>query len=127
MLANIDVYWPLKLSIPPISISTDPHYSKCQNLRISMNPPFPPYRLNSRDPLLRQRLIPRCTKLKRITLDARLASIFGFDVQPEVVAGDLVVVDCGEELADLNGDGLAGHARWLGSSAYLRHGVSQMK
>ena len=119
MLANIDVHWPLQDSTPPISISTNPLLSRPQYLRISINPPFPPCRLNSRDPLFRQRLIPRRTKLPRITLDVRLASIFGFDVQPEVVDRDFVVIDRGEELADLSGDGLAGYACGLGAGAYL--------
>lgn len=92
-------------------------HSKFQNLRISINPPLPPCRLNSRDPLLRQRLIPRRAELKRITLDARLGCVFGFNVQPEVVYGDFVVVDCGEELTDLGGDGFAGYACGLGSGA----------
>ena len=95
-------------------------HSKFQNLRISINPPFPSRRLDSRDPLLRQRLIPRRAELERITFYTRLASIFGFDVQPEVVDGDFVVVDRGEELADLGRDGFAGYTCGLGSGAYLR-------
>ena len=93
------------------------------NLRISINPPLPPRRLNSRHPLLRQRLIPRRAELERVTWDVRLGCVFGLDVQPEIVDGDFVVVDCGEELADLRGDGFAGYACGLGSGAYLREGV----
>ena len=90
------------------------------NLRIGINAPFPPRRLDSRDPLLRQRLIPGRAELKRITGDVRLGCVFGFNVQPEVVDGDFVVVDRGEELADLGRDGFAGYTCGLGSGAYLR-------
>ena len=90
------------------------------NLRVGINPPFPSRRLDSRDPLLRQRLIARRAELERITRDVRLGCVFGFNVQPEVVDGDFVVVDRGEELADLGGDGFAGYTCGLGSGAYSR-------
>lgn len=79
------------------------------NIRISINPPLPAATLQRRNPLLRERFIAGRTQLPRVAgVAARGAG--GLDVEPEVVDGDGVGVDGGEEFGELGLDGLAGDA-----------------
>lgn len=86
-------------------------------LPVRIDAPFPPRGFDRGDPLLGQRLVARAAELPRVAFDARVAGVFGFNVEPEVLDGDVVVVDGGEEFLDLRVDGLAGYAGWLGSCA----------
>ena len=79
------------------------------NVRVGINSPFPPRRLDGRNPLLRQRFIARRAQLPRVTRVSSCGTA-RFDVEPEVVDGDAVGVDGGEEVVELGLDGFAGHA-----------------
>ena len=72
-----------------------------QRLPVRVDSPFPPRTLDRSDPLLGQSLIAGTSQLPGVTLHARLARIFGFDVEPEVVDRDVVAVNGGEKFADL--------------------------
>lgn len=132
--ANMEVHWPLflrerersqslrlsclvLLGVKQFGLHYGLQFGQTANSPVRIDPPFPSRSFDGGDPLLGQRLVAGAAELPRVAFDAGVAGVFGFDVQPEVVDGDLAAVDCGEELADLRGDGLAGYAGWLGSCA----------
>ena len=85
------------------------------HLPIRIDPPFPSRAFDSSDPLLGLRLVARTAQLPRVTFHPGIAGVLGFDVEPGMVDGDVVAVNCGEKLAYLRRDGLAGYACWLRS------------
>ena len=87
-------------------------------LLIGIYAPIPPRGFDGCDPLLGQSFVASTSKLPCIARYSGLTGVFRFNVQPEMVDWNVVVVDCGEELAYLGGDGLASHACWLRSRAY---------
>ena len=86
-------------------------------LLIGIYAPIPPRGFDGCDPLLGQSLVAGTSKLPCIARYSGLSGVFRFNVQPEMVDWNVVAVDCGEKLAYLGGDGLAGHTRWLRSCA----------
>lgn len=63
-------------------------------LLVCIYPPLPPGGFDSSDPLLGQSLVAGTTQLPCIALHARLARIFWFDIEPEMIHWDAIAVDC---------------------------------
>ena len=110
----------LSLSCGAEKSSSDRHtdrQTESGNSPVRIDAPFAARGFYGGDPLLGQRLVAGAAELPRVAFDAGVVGVFGFNVEPEMLDGDAVVVDGGEEFADLRGDGLAGYAGWLGSCA----------
>ena len=86
-------------------------------LLVGIYPPTPPRGFDGCDPLLGQSFVASTSKLPCIARYSGLTGVFRFNVQPEMVDWNVVVVNRGEELAYLGGDGLAGHTCGLRSCA----------